>query len=56
MSVVRQQVDLDQDREAKLQALRKTINESIAEGGEGTGENLEMVLEAKMVELKKAGF
>ena len=56
MGRVREQLDLDEEGEAKLEALRKTINESIAEGGESTEEDLEILLADKMAELKRAGL
>ncbi len=56
MGVARERLDLDKEREAKLQALRKTINDSIAEGGECTEEELDAMLDEKIEELRKAGF
>lgn len=54
--VVREGLRLVEEREAKLQALRDSLNASIAEGDPGTEADLTALLEAKAVELAKAGF
>ncbi len=54
--VVREGLRLVEEREAKLQALRETLNRSIAEGGEVDDAGLDAVLEAQAQELAKAGF
>ncbi len=47
---------LVEDREAKLRALRETLDASIASGGRVTDVALEAALNAKAAELAKAGF
>ncbi len=54
--VVREGLRLVEEREAKLQALRDTLNASIAEGDPGTDDDLTAVLDAKAAELAKAGY
>jgi antitoxin ParD1/3/4 len=54
--VVREGLRLVEEREAKLQALRDTLNASIAEGDPGTEADLTAALEAKEAELAKDGF
>jgi len=54
--VVREGLRLVEEREARLQALRDTLNASIAEGGHGTDDELGASLEAKAAELASAGF
>ena len=54
--VVREGLRLVEEREARLTALRETLNASIAEGGCGTDDELVASLEAKAAELAKAGF
>ena len=54
--VVREGLRLVEEREAKLQALRDTLNAAIAEGGCITDEELEASLEAEAAELEKEGF
>jgi antitoxin ParD1/3/4 len=54
--VVREGLRLVEEREAKLQALRDTLNASIAEGGHNTEEDLVRALDAKAAELAKAGY
>jgi antitoxin ParD1/3/4 len=54
--VVREGLRLVEEREARLQALRDTLNASIAEGGHGTDEDLGASLDAKAAELAKAGY
>lgn len=54
--VVREGLRLVEEREAKLQALRDTLNASIAAGGAGTTADLVALLDATEAELAKAGF
>ena len=54
--VVREGLRLVEEREAKLIALRETLNASIARGGQNTDDDLARVLDAKEVELAKAGY
>jgi antitoxin ParD1/3/4 len=54
--VVREGLRLVEEREAKLQSLRDTLNAAIAAGGENTLEDLARVLDATGKELKKAGY
>ncbi len=54
--VVKEGRRLIEAREAKLQALRETLNASVAEGGVFTDEDLDSALEDKARELKKSGF
>ena len=54
--VVREGLRLVEEREAKLSNLRKTLNSSISEGGNGTDEMLEIEIETRSENLKKAGF
>ncbi|MFY7962923.1 MAG: type II toxin-antitoxin system ParD family antitoxin [Elsteraceae bacterium] len=54
--VVREGLRLVEEREAKLQSLRDTLNASIAAGGENTLEDLARVLDATGKELKAAGY
>lgn len=50
--VVREGLRLVEEREAKLAALRETINHSIAEGGAMTPEEVASDLDARVRELK----
>jgi antitoxin ParD1/3/4 len=54
--VVREGLRLVEEREAKLQSLRDTLNASIAMGGERSDEDLARVLDATATELKAAGY
>jgi antitoxin ParD1/3/4 len=54
--VVREGLRLVEEREARLHALRDTLNASIAEGGHGTDDALGAALDAKAAELAKAGY
>ena len=56
MSVAREEVDHDREREAKLVALRQMFNDSIAEGGGYSDDEVAARIEAKMAELAKSGF
>jgi hypothetical protein len=44
------------DREAKLRALRETLDASVARGGSHGDEEIGAALEAKAAELAKQGF
>ncbi|MTV32616.1 type II toxin-antitoxin system ParD family antitoxin [Rhodoblastus acidophilus] len=50
--VVREGLRLVEEREAKLLALRATLNESIARGGAVTDDELDAALAAKAAELR----
>jgi antitoxin ParD1/3/4 len=54
--VVREGLRLVEEREARLRALRDTLNASIAEGGHATDDELGSALEAKAAELARAGY
>jgi antitoxin ParD1/3/4 len=54
--VVREGLRLVEAREAKLQALREMIDQSIAEGGENSDEDVDAALDAVTEELKQAGY
>ena len=54
--VVREGLRLVEEREAKLQALRDTINASIARGGDLTDADIDAALDAQEMELAKAGY
>jgi len=54
--VVREGLRLVEEREAKLRALRETLDRSIAEGGEVSEAELDAALAAKAAELAKAGY
>ncbi len=54
--VVREGLRLVEEREARLLALRATLNASIAQGGEATDEELDAALTAKSVELRSSGY
>jgi antitoxin ParD1/3/4 len=54
--VVREGLRLVEEREAKLAALRETLDASIAEGGRGADDELGILIEARAAELAKAGF
>jgi antitoxin ParD1/3/4 len=51
--VVREGLRLVEEREAKLRALRATLDASIAEGGTVTDEQLDRVVEAKADKLRR---
>jgi antitoxin ParD1/3/4 len=44
-----------EEREARLQALKETLNASIAEGGAFTDDDIADAINAKVEELAKAG-
>jgi antitoxin ParD1/3/4 len=54
--VVREGLRLLEERERKLQALRDTLDRSIAQGGEVTEAELDAAIEAKAAQLTKEGF
>jgi antitoxin ParD1/3/4 len=54
--VVREGLRLVEEREARLRALCETLDASIAEGGQGTDEELGAFLDNKAAELSKAGI
>ena len=54
--VVREGLRLVEEREAKLNALRQTLDASIAEGGDRTGDEVAAALEARAEALARDGF
>jgi antitoxin ParD1/3/4 len=54
--VVREGLRLVEEREAKLQALRATLDASIAEGGAHSDDEVEYAIEAKAAALADEGF
>ncbi len=54
--VVREGLRLVEEREARLQALRATLDASIAAGGEVTDEDLDAAISAKSAELRSQGY
>jgi antitoxin ParD1/3/4 len=54
--VVREGLRLVEEREAKLQALRETLNASIAEGGGHSDEDIGAALDDEAKALTKAGY
>lgn len=54
--VVREGLRLVEEREAKLQALRETLDASIARGGRITDDELEQSLAATSAELAQEGY
>jgi len=54
--VVREGLRLVEEREAKLKALRATLDASIAAGGEASEADIDAALEAKAEQLAKEGF
>jgi len=54
--VVREGLRLVEEREAKLQALRDTIDASIAEGGSFTDEEVGEAIDERAAELARQGF
>ncbi|OEC96659.1 MULTISPECIES: type II toxin-antitoxin system ParD family antitoxin [unclassified Rhizobium] len=53
--VVREGLRLVEEREAKIAALRRTLDASIARGGDISDDELGAALEAKAAELAKEG-
>jgi len=53
--VVREGLRLVEEREARLLALRATLDASIEQGGEVTDEDLDAALAARSAELKRKG-
>jgi antitoxin ParD1/3/4 len=54
--VVREGLRLVEEREARLRALRDTLNASIAEGGPAGDDELDASLDTKAADLAKAGY
>jgi len=54
--VVREGLRLVEEQEARLLALRATLESSIAAGGEATDAEIDEAVEAKAAELAKEGF
>ncbi len=54
--VVREGLRLVEEREAKLSALRETLQRSFERGGDVSEEELDASLEAAAEELRKEGF
>lgn len=54
--VVREGLRLVEEREAKLSALRETIQSSIAAGGSYTDDEVEAFLDSEAEKLAKEGF
>lgn len=54
--VVREGLRLVEEREAKLQALRETLDQSIREGGDIGDAELDSALDLRAQELSRAGF
>ncbi len=54
--VVREGLRLVEEREAKLQSLRNTLNASIAEGGAHSDEDLNRALDETEAELVREGY
>lgn len=54
--VVREGLRLVEEREAKLQALRQTLSDSIAEGGSLTEGEMTAALDAEAARLAQEGF
>ena len=53
--VVREGLRLVEEREARLRALKETLNASIAEGGSYTDDDVAAAIEAKAAELAAQG-
>lgn len=54
--VVREGLRLVEEREAKLEALRETLNASIARGGENSAADIEAMIEDTAEQLRRDGF
>ncbi|KPL51064.1 CopG family transcriptional regulator [Prosthecomicrobium hirschii] len=54
--VVREGLRLVEEREARLSALRATLQASIVAGGEATDADIDAALDAKAAELAKEGY
>lgn len=54
--VIREGLRLVEEREAKLAALRETIETSLARGGENTDDDVDRHLETVAQELKAQGY
>ncbi|GJD37849.1 type II toxin-antitoxin system ParD family antitoxin [Methylobacterium bullatum] len=53
--VVREGLRLVEEREAKLQALRRTLSEAVEAGGDASEDEIDAALAAKSAELKALG-
>ena len=53
--VLREGLRLVEERDAKLAALRETIQASLAEGGSFTAAEVEQAIEERVVQLEKQG-
>ncbi len=54
--VIREGLRLVEEREARLQALRETLNASIAKGGYNTLDDMTKLLDERENELAKEGY
>jgi antitoxin ParD1/3/4 len=54
--VMHEGLRLVEEREAKLRALRETIEASVAEGGENSDEEVSVSLKEKYKEMKARGY
>lgn len=54
--VVREGLRLVEEREAKLEALRETLNASIARGGENSAADIDAMIEDTAEQLRRDGF
>ncbi|KQO50903.1 MULTISPECIES: type II toxin-antitoxin system ParD family antitoxin [unclassified Methylobacterium] len=54
--VVREGLRLVEEREAKLQALRRTLSEAVEAGGDASEDEIDAALAAKSAELKALGY
>ncbi|MHB1101208.1 MAG: type II toxin-antitoxin system ParD family antitoxin [Devosia sp.] len=54
--VVREGLRLVEEREAKLKALRETINASLAEGGDLSDDDIDVAIDEADAELARQGY
>jgi antitoxin ParD1/3/4 len=54
--VVREGLRLVEEREAKLRALRATLNASIDKGGSATNDKLDRAIKARAADLRRRGI
>lgn len=54
--VVREGLRLVEEREAKLQALRRTLSEAVEAGGDASEDEIDAALAAKSAELKALAY
>ncbi|WP_018044060.1 type II toxin-antitoxin system ParD family antitoxin [Methylobacterium sp. 88A] len=54
--VVREGLRLVEEREVKLQALRRTLSEAVEAGGDASEDEIDAALAAKSAELKALGY